>query len=73
MYVRSVLMLVAATILHAQKDAEWPMYNRDLTGTGRAIGSFTNPQTGWPCNAPPWRGLGASRLAVWKPWKPRAS
>jgi quinoprotein glucose dehydrogenase len=28
-------------------------------GTGRAIGSFTNPQTGWPCNAPPWGELSA--------------
>ena len=28
-------------------------------GNGRAIGSFTNPQTGWPCNAPPWGELSA--------------
>ena len=26
---------------------------------GRTIGSFTNPQTGWPCNAPPWGELSA--------------
>jgi glucose dehydrogenase len=26
---------------------------------GRAIGSFTNPQTGWPCAAPPWGELSA--------------
>src|SRR6202521_2897364 len=33
MYVRYVLMLAAATTLLAQKDADWPMYNRDLAGT----------------------------------------
>src|SRR5581483_10765848 len=26
---------------------------------GRAVGSFSNPQTGWPCNAPPWGELAA--------------
>src|SRR5215469_4929981 len=24
---------------------------------GRTIGSLSNPQTGWPCNAPPWGEL----------------
>jgi quinoprotein glucose dehydrogenase len=26
---------------------------------GRVIGSFTNPETGWPCVAPPWGELSA--------------
>jgi glucose dehydrogenase len=26
---------------------------------GQIIGSFSNPQTGWPCNAPPWGELSA--------------
>jgi glucose dehydrogenase len=25
----------------------------------RTVGSFSNPQTGWPCNAPPWGELSA--------------
>ena len=26
---------------------------------GRTVGAFSNPQTGWPCNAPPWGELSA--------------
>jgi glucose dehydrogenase len=26
---------------------------------GRTLGSFSNPETGWPCNAPPWGELSA--------------
>lgn len=28
----------------------------------RTTGSFSNPQTGWPCNAPPWGELSAVNL-----------
>jgi glucose dehydrogenase len=28
-------------------------------GTGRPIGSFSNPTTGWPCQQPPWGELAA--------------
>src|ERR1700731_3916396 len=33
MYVRYAVMLAVATILQAQKDADWPAFNRDLAGT----------------------------------------
>jgi len=37
---------------------------------GRRVGAFTNPQTGWPCEAPPWGELSAVDLnkgeIVWR-------
>ncbi|MBV9768783.1 MAG: pyrroloquinoline quinone-dependent dehydrogenase [Bryobacterales bacterium] len=30
-----------------------------VNGVPRPVGSFSNPQTGWPCNAPPWGELSA--------------
>ncbi|MBV9506692.1 MAG: PQQ-binding-like beta-propeller repeat protein, partial [Acidobacteriia bacterium] len=30
-----------------------------LEGISKPIGNFSNPQTGWPCNAPPWGELSA--------------
>ncbi|HTR39236.1 MAG TPA: pyrroloquinoline quinone-dependent dehydrogenase [Bryobacteraceae bacterium] len=30
-----------------------------VAGNARAIGSFSNPNTGWPCEAPPWGELSA--------------
>jgi quinoprotein glucose dehydrogenase len=30
-----------------------------VAGTSRAIGSFSNPNTGWPCQQPPWGELAA--------------
>jgi len=30
-----------------------------MAGNARAIGSFSNPTTGWPCEAPPWGELTA--------------
>jgi quinoprotein glucose dehydrogenase len=37
---------------------------------GRRVGAFTNPQTGWPCEAPPWGELSAVDLktgeVVWR-------
>jgi len=32
----------------------------------RTVGSFSNPQTGWPCNAPPWGELSAVDLKTGK-------
>ena len=42
---------------------------------GRRVGAFTNPQTGWPCEAPPWGELSAVDLnkgeIVWRiPFRP---
>ena len=33
-----------------------------VPGVARPVGGFANPQTGWPCNAPPWGELSAVNL-----------
>lgn len=39
------------------------MYQRTpITVDGRRVGAFTNPNTGWPCAAPPWGELSAVNL-----------
>lgn len=39
------------------------MYQRTpIMMDGRRVGAFTNPNTGWPCEAPPWGELSAVNL-----------
>lgn len=41
------------------------MYARQGIQMGdRRVGSFSNPETGWPCNAPPWGELSAVNLST---------